>query len=197
MEFGKVIESRHSIRSFEKRKIPRAIIRKLIIAATKAPSASNRQPWTFYCVDGKKQRDEVAKLLKYMIGVVLRVDISKMNKKLKTVLNDFYEDLGGAQNIIFIYRTKEAKEAIYVKPNDIKSISCAAENLMLEAVNQGLGTCWIGTFNGKIPEKKLQKILKTNKNEELVAGIIVGYPKKGYIPLKRHKKSLNRIMKFI
>jgi len=40
-------------------------------------------------------------------------------------------------------------------------------------------------------------MLRIKKDKELVTGIIVGYPRKGYVPLKRDKKELNEILKFV
>jgi nitroreductase len=71
----------------------------------------------------------------------------------------------------------------------------AAENLMLSAVNKGLGTCWIGSFGDM--QKSLRKILKVPNDEELIASILVGYPEKGYIPLQREKKGFEEIAKFV
>jgi len=190
MRLKEAINKRKSIRCFENKKIPKSMIKD----AVKAPSSGNRQPWIFYCVDSKKTRDKVSELLRETLKL-LKNQMKLQSKKIQKITKEFYSDLGGAQNIIFIYRKKIKNEAVYAKPSDIKSISCAAENLMLSAVNMGLGTCWVGSFNGK-PEKKLNKILKTKNNEELVASIIIGYPKKEYQPLKRKKKQLKEVLKF-
>ena len=101
------------------------------------------------------------------------------------------------QNLIFAYRKKEINDPIYVKPNDIASISCAMENLMLCAVEKNLGTCWIGTFNGIKTQKELRKILKTKDNEELIGSLVIGYPKKGYKPFNKKFKKLNDVFKFV
>ena len=65
---------------------------------------------------------------------------------------------------------------------------------MLSAVNKGLGTCWIGTF--KNFEKEVSRVLNV-KNKKLVGGILIGYPAKDFKPLKRSKKKLNEILKFV
>jgi len=77
------------------------------------------------------------------------------------------------------------------------SIACALENIMLSAVDIGLGTCWIGSFKGPTTEKKLGKILKIKPNEELIGSLAIGSPKKGVKPLKRSKKKINVVLKFV
>ncbi len=195
MKFQEIINKRHSIREFEKKKVPIPILKRLIKNATEAPSACNRQPWIFYCINNKKKRDEISKLL---LGAFKRLwkETEVKNKKIQKIANNFYKDMGGAQNIIFVYRKKSRNEAPHVRPNDMLSIACAIENLMLCSVEKGLGTCWIGTFKGGKIEKELGRILKI-KEEELIGSIVIGYPKKGYKPLIRRKKKLNEVLKFI
>lgn len=68
---------------------------------------------------------------------------------------------------------------------------------MLSATNKGLGSCWIGSFKEPKTENKLKQILKTNQNEELVASLLIGYPKEDFKPIKRKKKQLSEILKFV
>jgi nitroreductase len=196
MKLQEAIDLRRSVREFENRKVPRKIIKKLIKNAVKAPSACNRQPWIFYCVDSKEKRDKVSRLLyQAFLGVADQTKLK--SKESQKVANKFYVDMGGARNVIFIFREKKENEAIHVEPNDIKSISSAAQNLILSALENGLGTCWIGTFNGPSTEKKLKSILHVPQNLSLIASIILGYPKPGYKPLKKKNKKLNEIIKFV
>ena len=196
MKLQEAIDKRRSVREFEQKKIPRKVIKELIGNATKAPNAGNRQPWIFYCVDNKDKRNEISELLFKQFKSLWK-QTSKKSKESQKISNNFYQDLGGAQNLIFVYRKKEPKEPIYLKPNDIASIACAMENLMLCAVEKGLGTCWIGTFNGNKTQKELRKILKIKESEELVGSLVIGYPKKNYRPFNKKLKKLNDVLKFI
>ena len=110
---------------------------------------------------------------------------------------DFYGDMGGAQNVIFIYRQKQKNEQSWIYPTDLQSIACAAENIMLSAVNKGLGTCWVGSFNDPTAEKKLGRILGIKKNEELLASIVIGYPAKDFTPAKIKKKKLSELTNYV
>jgi len=196
MEFQKVLDNRHSIREFEKKSIPKSILKKLILDATKAPSASNRQPWKFYVICSKNKVELIKNYLKETLKI-LKKDISKKPDRLQKIIYEFYNNMGNSQNIIFIFRKKYKNEPIHFYLNDIASISCAAENLMLSATNKRLGTCWVGSFKVTKIENKIKKLIKADKNEELISSIVIGYPKKNYIPLIRKRKKLNEVLKFI
>lgn len=189
MELKKVIDRRHSIREYEKKKVSKRIIKKLITAASKAPSGANTQPWKFYVVSDKKKREELINFIRKYYQI--HRDIIKKSRY-RTIIENFYYNLGDTPCFIFIYYKK-----IKGFPDPVLNASAilAAENLMLAAVDEGLGTCWINAFAHR--EKVVNKILNIPKDERLTAPLIIGYPKKGYSPLKRSKKKINEILKFI
>jgi nitroreductase len=53
MEFDEVVLGRRSIRGFEQKPVPEALIREVIGMAMRAPSSLNTQPWNFYVVTGE------------------------------------------------------------------------------------------------------------------------------------------------
>ena len=59
MEVYEAIEKRRTVRVFTKG-VPEEMLRKLILAGTKAPSAGNRQPWEFIIVDDPEIIDQIA-----------------------------------------------------------------------------------------------------------------------------------------
>jgi len=196
MELAKAIDNRHSIREFEEKKVSKKLIKELIESGTKSPSACNRQPWIFYCVDSKEKRNQIAKLLKETLKV-FKKDIDAKPTLIRKVTQNFYSNLGGAQNIIFIFREKKKNDALHIKPNDFASIACCAENIMLKAVELGLGSCWVGSFKDPKTEKKLSKLIRAKTKEELVCSLIIGYPKKDSKVLKREKRNLGEIINFV
>ncbi|MFW5704793.1 MAG: nitroreductase family protein [Nanoarchaeota archaeon] len=196
MEFQEVINSRHSVRSYERKKVPKDILKNLIKNGCKAPSACNRQPWNFYIVNSREKRDKVSKLL-WETYQELSEQTLKKSSKVQKISNEFYHDLGGAQNIIFAYRKKETNEPEYILPTDTISIACAIENIVLSAVDIGLGTCIVGTFNADKVKVELGKILGVENNEELVTSLVIGYPAKDFDPLKREKKKIDEVLTFV
>lgn len=183
MKFKDVINKRRSIRKYEKKQVPKNILKELIKDAAKAPSAKNLQPWEFYVVCSKNKRDKFSKYMKKGFELHKKT-IAKLPKNIQKVANEFYSDIGGCQNIIFVYTNDNSK-------NGLMGVSCAIENLMLSAVDKGLGTCWLGTT--KDFERDINKMLGI-KDKKLIAGILIGYPKGK--PLIRKKKKLNEILRF-
>ena len=55
----------------------------------------------------------------------------------------------------------------------LQDAAAAVEHILLMAVENGLGTCWVGAFN----EKEVSKILNLPSHIRPVAIIPIGYPK--------------------
>ncbi len=53
MNYDDVVRGRRSIRGFQKKPVPRALVREVIELAMRAPSSLNTQPWNFYVVAGE------------------------------------------------------------------------------------------------------------------------------------------------
>ena len=69
-------------------------------------------------------------------------------------------------------------------------LAIALEHIVLEAVELGLGTCWIGAFN----EDKVKKLLKIPQDKKVVALLTVGVPAES--PAARPRKSLEEIVAY-
>jgi nitroreductase len=53
MTFDEVIKGRRSIRGYQNKPVPKALIREVLEMAMRAPSSLNTQPWNFYVVTGE------------------------------------------------------------------------------------------------------------------------------------------------
>jgi len=60
-------------------------------------------------------------------------------------------------------------------PSHPVDLAIAVDHMTLAAVNEGLGTCWIGAFS----QEKVKKILKIPERYRVVALFPLGYPKEG------------------
>jgi len=67
-------------------------------------------------------------------------------------------------------------------------IGIAVEHIILEAEAQGLGTCWVGWFNGA----KVRDILNIPDQVKVVALLPIGYPDES--PDARPRKPLEEIV---
>jgi len=162
MEFYVVVKTRRSIRSFKEDVPSQAVIDRIMEAVRISPSGSNRQPWKFILVTDPGLRDEVA---------------------------------GACGNQKFV---GEAPIVVVACGHDIKynrggymgdmsfilDVSIAFTHLMLAARAEGLGTCWIGSFdNGKV-----KGLLEVPEGWDVVAVTPLGYPEgDGFEETERRK----------
>jgi nitroreductase len=54
----------------------------------------------------------------------------------------------------------------------VVDVSIALEHIVLAATSEGLGTCWVGSFN----EGEVKEMLKIPENYRVVALLALGYP---------------------
>jgi len=77
----------------------------------------------------------------------------------------------------------------------VVDVAIAMQNMVLTAIGEGLGTCWVGAFD----EKQVKEMLKIPENLRVVALLAVGYPREKLdilgkvVHLIRPKKKLEKI----
>ena len=150
MELTDAIQNRRSIRHFNNEKLSNETINKILTSGTLAPSAKNRQPWSFIVITNKELKEEISHLLKV---------------KTAAETNLTCEVIKNCQALILVYG--EIENEIF----DISSVGACIENMLLEAHNLNVGSLWIG-YILQI-EEELKK--KFNTNKKLIAGISLGY----------------------
>lgn len=60
-QFASLVESRHSCRHYKETPVDRDLLRTVLDTARLAPSACNRQPWSFIVLEGEQGRDICAR----------------------------------------------------------------------------------------------------------------------------------------
>ena len=143
------IFKRASVRSFTDEPVTDEDIRQLLRAGMAAPSAANQQPWEFYVV-----RDR------------------GMLKKLSEVTPFTKFTAGAACAIVPCIRKEGLKVDIMVD----QDMGACVENIMLEAVDLGLGTCWQGIYPEQIRIDALAELLATPVGLAPFCIIAVGHP---------------------
>lgn len=151
MELRDAMLQRRSIREFSTEPVKKEEIEILLQYAMSGPSACNKRPWEFYVVT---RRDLLEQL-----RVVSRAT--------------------GYESPLNIVVAGNTKKALPVQLNDfwIQDCSAAIENILLGAVDLGLGACWCGLKPQKRPVKKVQDILGIEPWIEPLGLIHIGYPK--------------------
>lgn len=169
-EFLQLNIKRRSVRYYLQKQVPRDLVEQAVTVALQAPSACNRQPFTFRVIDDPE-------LLKTAVRLPIGTE-------------SFADNI---QMIVFVvgdlsyYFDVRDKHVIYIDG------SLAAMNFVLGLETLGLSSCMINW--GDIPErnKALKNFLNLNAWERCVMAISVGYADpKGGIPssIKKHPENV-------
>jgi len=169
MEVFDCIESRHSVRRYEKKDIPNEFVGRIIYAGIQAPSAGNMQPWEFIVVKDEKIKEELA-------TASLRQNHVK-NASVVIVICADPEKSGD--------RYGERGKTLYC----IQDTAAAIENMLLAANNLGLGACWVGAFD----EEEVKNILNIPEKLRPIAVITLGFPISYEKPIKSSRIPFERI----
>lgn len=143
------IKKRRSIRKFTDKKVEDEIIEDLLRAAMSAPTARNTQSWRFLVVTNREALNSMT-------------DLQPYTGMMKT-----------ASCAIIVMGDREASQ-----PDEYLYVDSAAaiENMLLEAVHLGLGTCWCAI--GPRPEriKSFRDYYHISEQYVPIAAVAVGYP---------------------
>jgi len=177
MTFLELVKRRKSTRKYSAKPVNRDIIAKCLEAAHLAPSACNSQPWYFIVVDNPELKKRIANAA--FSGIHSINSFAKDAPVLVAVVTDkstYLAALGG------YFRG--------VKYNLI-DIGIACEHFMLQATEEGVGTCWLGWFN----EQAVKDILDIPRSKKVDIMISMGYPEvEGEI--SKTRKLLSEISRF-
>lgn len=162
-----LLKARRSIRRYRTDPVPDEMIEQLMEAGRWAPSASNRQPWTFIVIRDEAIRQQVAENAAYYF---IR-----------------WAQVGEAPLLIAL--CGDARSRIYRRFLH-EDVGLAGSQIMLQAKALGLGTCWIGGLD----QAALAGILKLPEHMEVVGLLTVGFPAED--PPPRPRKPLSEIVHY-
>jgi nitroreductase len=117
MDTLEAIMTRRSIRAFTTQSVSEGAIKRLLEAAMNAPSAGDGRPWHFVVVDSRSQLDAIA-----------------------DAVDDGNPMFQQAQAAILLCLDRGLEKFAGFGAKDC---CCAAQNILLAAHAQGLGTVWI------------------------------------------------------
>lgn len=150
------ILSRHSVRKFEERKIPEAVLDLILRTGYHAPSGHNMQSWRFTVLESQET-------------------IARLREAAKTAAEANHVNFYGWEN----------PQALILVSNDKRNAdgcqdaSCAAENMMLAAHSLGLGAVWLNplmTLRDAAPVKEVLDGLGVPENHTVWCTLALGYP---------------------
>lgn len=169
MNLLQAIRGRRAVRDFSGKALSLQSLRELASAASWAPSAMNEQPWHFTVITDSAMLDEISTKAKAW-------SLANMPEILRQA--HFRDSLSDSSFHLFHH----APAAVIISvPADLEwareDCAAATQNLMLAAVEMGLGTCWIGFAQDWLASSEGRKLLNLAPEKVVVAAIAVGYPK--------------------
>jgi nitroreductase len=169
MDINEAIVGRRAVREYTAQAVDDRIINHLIDAAVNAPSAVNQQPWSFTVVRDQGLLDRVSERAKrHMIATM---EGSPHADHFRVRLSDpHFQVFYHAPVLILISAVAEGQWIV-------EDCALAAQNLMLAAYANGLGSCWIGFAQGFLNTPDGKRMLDLPPACVPVAPIIVGHPK--------------------
>ncbi len=166
MDVQTAIRTRRSVRQYSQDAIPEEKLKKVLEAGRLAPSAHNDQPWQFIVV---KDEDKKKRLAEAAAGQSFIADAPAI--------------------IVGLALHPEQVMSCGV-PSYAVNLAIALDHMTLAAVEQGLGTCWIGAFS----QEEVKRILDISGDHKIVALLPCGFPADE--PLPKTRKSLNEIVSY-
>jgi nitroreductase len=166
MEVLEAIRKRHSVRAYMAQEIPAEKLDMVLEAGRLAPSAGNIQPWHFIVVTNQQKRNMLSK-------------------------GRFAKFLRESPVVIVGCGDRTAS------PNWYKvDTAIALQNMVLTATSEGLGTCWVGSFD----ENQVRTLLGIPEKFRVVALLALGYPREELdlvtkvLHLFRRKRKIDKIV---
>jgi nitroreductase len=178
MPFIDLVRKRRSVRSYSSNPIPREIIDRCLEAARLAPSACNSQPWSFIVIDNPEIKNKLA------------------NNAFSGIygINAFVKEAPVIIVVITERSTYAARLGSYFRGTrySLIDIGIGCEHFVLQAAEEGIGTCWIGWFN----EKAVKKVLGVPKHKKIDVLMSMGYPKETDNKKDQKRKTLDEIRRY-
>jgi len=153
MEFEEIVYKRRTIRRFKQKQLSIDLLKKLIDFARVAPMARNIQGLEFIIVQMPEIRDKLFPLVKWA---------SSLPEDQRTP-----EEGRQPTAYIIVLVNNKIKNSYYYF-----DVGAAVENILLGAVNFGLGCCWMGA----IDREKIRELFKIPDYYEITHVISMGYP---------------------
>jgi F420 biosynthesis protein FbiB-like protein len=134
------IAERRSIRKFKDAPIADEVIETVLTAATQAPSSKNRQPWRFVVVKGD-HRTEMVRIMRESIDRLKEQSIDTGSAKWTANVME------QAPVTVFVFDGHTPRQRLPRESGgdfvNMQSIGAAIQNMLLAALDLGLGSLWI------------------------------------------------------
>ncbi len=152
MSVYKLILKRRTIRRFKQEQVPEELLNKMLNAGRLAPSGANLQPLEFIVVNDTKLVDKIFPNLKWA-GYIAPAGNPPEGKRPMAY-------------VIVLINTE-----IRSQGGDVDA-AAAIENMLLTALEDGVGSCWLGS----IDRDQLRTMFDVPQKYRIDSVIALGYP---------------------
>ena len=175
--------TQRAIRQFKPDPVPDDVVRKLIEAATKAPSGGNSQPWRFLVIRDAESKRVIGEYYKRAWDAAYGAQsTSTLQSHVRTSAANLAEHMAEVPVLIMACIQHDGSPGTMGRGS---SIFPAVQNLLLAARGLGLGS--VITSLHKRFEQEIKELLGIPENVETAALLPIGYPAEGvsYGPTRR------------
>ena len=181
-----VMDTCRAMRRLKPDPVDRDLLRKLVHAATRAPSAGNTQLWGFLIVDEPEGKQFLGELMREQFGARFQVPEgdeppARMMRAVAELVNNFRS--GARRHLPPASRTAIRRGASPTPCSCGRPSTPATQNLLLAARALGLGAA-MTTFQ-MANEDAIKERFGVPENVSIGATIPVGYPKGRFGPVTR------------
>jgi len=153
MKIYNAIISRRTIRKFRQKPIKLSILKRMVNAGRLAPSAGNLQPLEYVIAVDDALREKIFPNVRWARDIAPEGNPKNNERPVAYII---------------ILVNKEISFGSFFKYD----VGASAENITLAALEEGIGCCWIGSFN----RKKIENILKIPEQYSADLVLALGYP---------------------
>jgi nitroreductase len=148
MELWDAIRRRRSIRKYKDQPIEQEKLDRVLEAGRLAPSAGNRQEWRYVVVRDPGTRQKLA------------------------IIANGQQFVAQAAAVIVCCARESGHVMSCGQASHSIDVAISVDHMTLAAVDEGLGTCWIGAFK----EDPVKQLLGIPLDVRVVALLAIGYP---------------------
>lgn len=174
----KQIADRRSVRKYQDKKVEREKLLEILESGRMAPSGTNAQPWVFMVIENEETQKAIVKVdheQEWMLTApVFIVGIADASAR-----------LGDTEDLVI---DEESPQGSVKKA--IRDTAVAITNMMLEAENQGLSTCWTGWYD----QKAMKEVIGIPADKYVVGVLTLGYADEK--PAARPRKPMEEFVRF-
>lgn len=184
MSVKDAIYNRHAVRDYLPQKVDHDLIHILLDAAVHAPTAMHEEPWSFVVIQDMKTLDRLSDSAKELVLRELNNDNSAQAKLMRDLVsNPSYHVLYNASTLVVIYAQFDGQFVV-------ADFWLAAQNLMLAACANDLGSCVIGFAVSALNTQEWKTELGVPDRVKAIVPIIIGIPASTPSAVSRKKPNI-------